>query len=157
MARNETAMDLILWRHAEAEDGAPDRARELTPRGRKQARAVARWLAKRLPEDARIVVSPAVRAQQTAAALERAVEIEPRVDVGAAPHEVLTAAGWPEGGGTVLVVGHQPTLGQAAALALTGAHGNWPVKKGAIWWLRRRVRDGEVEVALRAVIGPDLV
>ena len=156
MARDET-MDLILWRHAEAEDGTPDRVRELTPRGRKQARAVARWLAKRLPEDARIVVSPAMRAQQTAAALDRAVETEPRVDVGAAPHEVLTAAGWPEGGGTVLVVGHQPTLGGVAALALTGVHASWPVKKGAVWWLRRRVRDGEVEVVLRAVIGPDLV
>jgi hypothetical protein len=31
------------------------------------------------------------------------------------------------------------------------------VKKGAVWWLRRRVRGGEVEVVLRAVIGPDLV
>jgi len=157
MPRTDTAMDLILWRHAEAEDGAPDEARALTARGRKQARAVARWLAKRLPENARILVSPAVRAQQTAAALERAVETEPRVDVGATPHEVLTAAGWPEGGGAVLVVGHQPTLGQVAALALTGVHASWPVKKGAVWWLRRRVRDGEVEVVLRAVIGPDLV
>jgi phosphohistidine phosphatase len=157
MARKDIAMDLILWRHAEAEDGAPDRARALTARGRKQARAVARWLAKRLPDDVRILVSPAVRAQQTAAALERAAETEPRVDVGAAPYEVLAAAGWPDGEGTVLVVGHQPTLGEVAALALTGVHASWPVRKGAAWWLRRRVRDGEVEVVLRAVIGPDLV
>lgn len=155
--RKDTAMDLILWRHAEAEEGMPDRARALTARGRKQARAVARWLAKRLPNDLRILVSPAVRAQQTAAALERAVETESRVDVGAAPHEVLAAVGWPDGAGTVLVVGHQPTLGEVAALALTGVHASWPVRKGAVWWLRRRVRDGEVEVVLRAVIGPDLV
>ena len=157
MARKDTAMDLILWRHAEAEEGMPDRARALTPRGRKQARAVARWLAKRLPDDLRILVSPAVRAQQTAAALECAVETESRVDVGAAPHAVLAAAGWPDGAGTVLVVGHQPTLGEVAALALTGVHASWPVRKGAVWWLRRRVRAGEVEVVLRAVIGPDLV
>ena len=149
-------MDLILWRHAEAEDGAPDRSRELTARGRKQARAVARWLAKRLPDDARVLVSPAARAQQTAAALKRAVKTEARIDVGAAPHEVLAAAGWPDGAGTVLVVGHQPTLGQVAALVFAGAHADWPVKKGALWWLRRRARNGEAEVTLRAVIGPDL-
>jgi phosphohistidine phosphatase len=150
-------MDLVLWRHAEAEDGAPDRARALTARGRKQARAVGRWLAKRLPDDCRILVSPAVRAQQTAAGLGLPFETEPRVDVGAAPHEVLATAGWPDGAGAILIVGHQPTLGQVAALALTGAPSSWPVKKGAAWWLRRRSRDGAAEVVLRAVIAPDLV
>jgi phosphohistidine phosphatase len=157
MAPKHDSIDILLWRHAEAEDGAPDRARELTARGRKQARAVARWLAKRLPEDCRILVSPAARAQQTAAALDRPATTDPRVDVGASASEVLKAAGWPDGGGTVLVVGHQPTLGETAALALTGTASAWSVKKGAVWWLRRRVRGGEVEVVLRAVIGPDLV
>jgi phosphohistidine phosphatase len=102
-------------------------------------------------------VSPAARAQQTAAALDRPATTDPRVDVGASASEVLKAAGWPDGGGTVLVVGHQPTLGETAALALTGTASAWSVKKGAVWWLRRRVRGGEVEVVLRAVIGPDLV
>ena len=157
MASKHDSIDLLLWRHAEAEDGAPDGARELTARGRKQARAVARWLTKRLPDDCRILVSPAARAQQTAATLERPLKTDPRVDVGASASDVLAAAGWPDGVGTVLVVGHQPTLGQAAALALTGTASAWPVKKGAVWWLRRRVRDGEVEVVLRGVIGPDLV
>jgi phosphohistidine phosphatase len=150
-------MDLLLWRHAEAADGAPDGARELTARGRKQARAVARWLGKRLPDDCRVLASPAARAQQTAAALDRPVTTDPRLDVGTAAAKVLAAVGWPDGGGTVLVVGHQPTLGQVAALALSGTASAWPVKKGAVWWLRRRVRDGATEVVLRAVIGPDLV
>jgi phosphohistidine phosphatase len=149
-------MDLILWRHAEAEDGAPDAERALTARGRKQAKTIARWLRKRLPDGCRILVSPAVRAQQTAAALALEFATEPRVDVGAAANEVLAAAGWPEGGDAVLVVGHQPTLGRAAALALTGAAADWTIKKGAVWWLKRRVRDGAGEVVLRAVIGPDL-
>jgi phosphohistidine phosphatase len=156
MARDERGMDLILWRHAEAEDGVPDAARALTARGRKQAKSLARWLRKRLPDDCRIIVSPAVRAQQTAAALDLAAATEPRVDVGAAATEVLAVAGWPDGGGTVLVVGHQPTLGRVAALALTGTTADWPIKKGAIWWLKRRARGGEIEVVLRAVIGPDL-
>jgi phosphohistidine phosphatase len=157
MAPDPASMDLLLWRHAEAEDGAPDAARELTARGRKQARAVARWLAKRLPDDCRILASPAARAQQTADALDLPVTTDSRVDVGASASDVLKAAGWPDGGGTVLVVGHQPTLGQAAALALTGVASPWSVRKGAVWWLRRRARDGEVEVVLRAVVGPDLV
>jgi phosphohistidine phosphatase len=149
-------MDLILWRHAEAEDGTPDGTRALTARGRKQARTIARWLAKRLPDETRILVSPAVRAQQTAEALERAFTSDARIDVGTTAARVLAAAGWPDGDGTVLVVGHQPTLGRVAALALTGTPADWPIKKGAVWWLKRRARDGDAEVVLRAVIGPEL-
>ena len=37
-------MNLLLWRHAEAQDGDPDLARELTARGRKQAEKMAHWL-----------------------------------------------------------------------------------------------------------------
>jgi phosphohistidine phosphatase len=156
MARKETEMDLILWRHAEAEDGAPDSPRALTARGRKQARTVARWLAKRLPDDTRILVSPAVRAQQTAEALERAFTTDEGIDVGTTASKMLAATGWPDGGGAVLVVGHQPILGRVAALVLTGTQADWSIKKGAVWWLKRRARDGDVDVVLRAVIGPDL-
>jgi len=49
-------MNLILWRHAEAEDFAPsDLARALTTKGRKQAQNVAKWLRTRLPDDALIL------------------------------------------------------------------------------------------------------
>lgn len=157
MARAPAAMELILWRHAEAEDGSPDAARALTPKGRKQARAMARWLRKRLPAGCRILVSPATRAQQTAAALDLPFATVAKVDVGAGPAALLEAAGWPGQGGAALVVGHQPTLGRAAALALTGHAADWAVKKGAVWWLARRTRDGAAEVVLRAVLGPDLV
>jgi phosphohistidine phosphatase len=152
-----SATQLLLWRHAEAEDGVPDATRALTPKGRKQARAVAKWLRKRLPGGCRILVSPAVRAQQTAAALDLPFETSRRVDVGASAGAVLEAAGWPAGGGAALVVGHQPTLGRAAALALDGTAADWSIRKGAVWWLTRRVRDGAAEVVLRAVIGPDLL
>ena len=51
-------MNLILWRHAEAEDiAASDLARQLTTRGRKQAQTVAKWLRARLPDDALILAS----------------------------------------------------------------------------------------------------
>ena len=55
----------------------------------------------------------------------------------------------------VLVVGHQPTLGQVAALVLTGQPLPWAVKKGAVWWLRTRDREGDEQVVLQAVQSPD--
>src|SRR4051812_8448536 len=103
-------MDLILWRHAEAEEGDNDAARRLTPKGIKQAARTAAWLDSRLPRDARVLVSPAVRAQQTAEALARDAQTSEQVNVGAQASELLKAAGWPSGSGTIVVIGHQPTL-----------------------------------------------
>jgi phosphohistidine phosphatase len=150
-------MDLILWRHAEAEDGVPDGERALTKKGHKQAAAMAAWLSERLPKRARILVSPATRAQQTAAALEHPFTTSREVGVGASATDVVEAAGWPDAGGTVVIVGHQPTLGRVAALLATGDEADWAIKKGALWWFTHRVRDGDGQVVLRAVIGPDLV
>jgi phosphohistidine phosphatase len=150
-------MDLILWRHAEAEDGTPDAKRALTPRGEKQARKIAKWLAKRLPEDVRIVVSPALRCQQTAEALGLPFHTSKLVGTTASESQLLKAAGWPDAGGTALVVGHQPTLGRVAALLLTGEAGDWTIRKGAVWWFRTNAADGQAETVLHAAVGPDLV
>ncbi len=150
-------MDLLLWRHAEAEDGIPDGERALTKKGQKQAAAMAAWLKERLPKRVRILASPATRAQQTAAALEERFTTLREIGVGATATDVVKAAGWPDAGGTVIVVGHQPTLGRVAALLATGTEAEWPIKKGAVWWLTRRVRDGGGQVVLRAVVGPDLL
>ena len=148
-------MDLILWWHADAEDNIPDEARRLTNKGRTQAERMAAWLAKRLPEDYVVLASPARRAQETARALTRNVEVCAEVGTLATPFEILKAAGWPHSDRAVVVVGHQPVLGQAAALALTGSVADWNVKKGAVWWLAHRDREGKS--ALRVVIGPDFV
>jgi len=144
-------MELLLWRHADAQDGSPDAERALTRRGREQAAKTALWLRERLPDHYRLLVSPAVRAQQTAEALKRReFETEPAVDVGATPASVLKAARWPDDESTVLVVGHQPTLGRVAALLLSGTAHDWSVKKSAVWWFSRR---GD-ETVLRAVFDP---
>lgn len=151
-------MDLILWRHAEAEEGdgmLADHKRRLTPRGEKQARLVARWLRQHLPRKRKVVVSPAERTQQTAHALELAYEVEPRLGIGASVHNILDVAGWPDQNGAVLIVGHQPALGQLAALLLSGAEADWSIKKGAVWWFSSRARDGQTEAVLRAVLNPD--
>lgn len=154
-------MELILWRHAEAEAGEPDLGRALTGKGEKQARRVAQWLHAQLPDSARILVSPAKRAQQTAQAL---AELSPRkmksVDAiapGVGAEELLAAAGWPDGKLAVVVVGHQPTLGWVVSRLLAGAEAEWAFKKGAVWWLSSRSRDGNVQAVVRAVISPDLL
>lgn len=148
-------MELILWRHAEAEDGVPDLARELTDKGRKQAARMADWLNPRLPQDIRILVSPAARALQTAQALGRGYKEVEALAPGASADEVLTTAGWPDAAYPVLIVGHQPTLGQVAMQLLAGHAGDLTLKKGGIWWFQSRERAGQWQVVLRAVAAPD--
>jgi phosphohistidine phosphatase len=150
-------MDLILWRHAEAEAGEPDLGRRLTAKGIKQAERVAAWLDSHLPDTTRVLVSPADRAQQTALALKRKFKVVAELAPGAAPSTVLTVAGWPDSREPVLVVGHQPTLGEVSALLLAGDALAWSMRKGAVWWLSNRVRDGNAAVVLKVAIGPDFV
>ena len=152
-------MNLILWRHADAEDGVPDLGRKLTPRGRKQAARLAKWLRRNLPERYATIASPAARACETAGALTDAYTVDPGLAPGADVAHYIAASRWPEGppeaSGTVVVVGHQPTIGRLASLLLSGAQSDWSVKKGAIWWLSTRDRAGREEVVLRAVVAPD--
>ncbi len=147
-------MDLILWRHADAESGVPDEERKLTAKGEKQAERMAAWLKENLPKDAVVLASPARRARDTAEALTKKFEAVREVGTSASAQAVLKAAGWPRGERTVVVVGHQPILGQAAALALTGKSGDWSIKKGAIWWLTAR---SPGEIVVRAVLAPDML
>lgn len=150
-------MDLILWRHAEAveREGLPDLERMLTTKGERQAARMAEWLNQRIAHSTRVLVSPALRCQQTAKALGRKFRTVDTIAPEASPQAVLEAARWPESGEPVLVVGHQPTLGMVAALLLSGQALPWSVKKGAAWWLRSRDREGSASVVLHAVMGPD--
>jgi phosphohistidine phosphatase len=150
-------MDLILWRHAEAEPGLPDLGRRLTAKGLKQAERMGHWLDRHLPETALVLASPADRAQQTALALKRRFRTVDELAPGAPVAAVLAAAKWPDAREPVVIVGHQPTLGEVASFLLTGEEAGWSVKKGAAWWLTNRDRAGPSAVVLRAVIGPDFV
>jgi phosphohistidine phosphatase len=150
-------MDLILWRHAEAEEGGPDLERKLTPKGRKQAKRVAAWLLQRLPSRFALLSSPAVRARQTAEALEAQLKTHARLAPGASVAEVLEAADWPRRKAAVVIVGHQPTLGCVASYLVSGSPVEWTLKKGGLWWLTYRVRNGEGQVVVRAVMAPDMV
>ncbi len=134
-------MDLILWRHAEAvdaPDGGDDMARKLTGRGEKQATRMAAWLDRQLPESTRIWVSPARRTEQTALALGRKYKCHPGLAPNGTVDDLLALAQWSKPKGCVLIVGHQPLLGQTIAQLLGLNAADCAVKKGAVWWLRRR-------------------
>lgn len=151
-------MDLILWRHAEAFDlqqGESDMARCLTPKGEKHAERMARWLDQQLPEGTRILCSPAVRTEQTVQALKRKYKVRDALAPGATVQDVLEAAGWPGARNPVLVVGHQPSLG--AVVSHLFGMGSEPVaiRKGAVWWLRSRQREGQDQTVIISVMTPE--
>jgi phosphohistidine phosphatase len=151
-------VDLILWRHAEAEEadvGEDDLKRSLTSKGERQAERMAEWLNRHLPHSTRVLVSPALRCQQTAKALGRKFRTATAIGPGASAEELVAIAGWPDASQPVLVVGHQPTLGMAAALLIAGAAQPWAMKKGAVWWLRHRPRSDDGDIVVHAVQSPD--
>jgi phosphohistidine phosphatase len=150
-------MDLILWRHAEAEPGEPDLGRRLTSKGLKQAERMAQWLDSHLPDTCRVLVSPADRAQQTAVALQRKFKTVSELAPGASVAAVLAAANWPDSREPVLIVGHQPTLGAVASFLLSGEEAYWSVRKGAVWWLSNRAKEGVAAVVLKVVVAPDFI
>lgn len=157
-------MDLILWRHAEAQDwlegasqAGSDLERSLTPRGEKQAARMAIWLDRQLPEGARILVSPARRCEQTVLALGRKYKIRTELAPDATPVQLLELVQWPTSKATILVVGHQPTLGQTIAQLLGLQESECPVKKGALWWLRNRDRDGLSQTVVVTVQSPEVL
>jgi phosphohistidine phosphatase len=128
-------MDLILWRHAEAELGEPDEGRALTPKGHKQAAKMAEWLDRNLPESCRILVSPATRTLQTVEALKRRHKVVADLAPNMTAADLLRAANWPDSREPVLIVGHQPTLGQVAAQLICGQPQEWSLRKANIWWI----------------------
>jgi len=153
-------MDLILWRHAEAHEATPgedDLSRSLTPRGERQALRMANWLERQLPEGTRILCSPAKRTEQTAMALGRKYKLSASITPQGTADMLLTAAQWPESKNTVLVIGHQPILGETIALLMGLQKPACAVKKGAVWWLRSRSRlDGD-QTILVTVQSPDML
>ena len=156
-------MDLILWRHAEAEELSPDSRdasdleRSLTSRGEKQAARMASWLDRQLPERTRILVSPARRCEQTALALGRKYKVRAELGPDAPPSQLLELVQWPVNKLPILVIGHQPTLGQTIAQLLGLQEAECAVKKGALWWLRARDREAGLQTVVVTVQSPELL
>lgn len=159
-------MDLILWRHAEAEDleetdegggAGADLSRRLTAKGERQASRMAAWLDRQLPEGVRVYSSPAVRAEQTVIALGRKYKAREELRPDAGVDELLELVQWPHAKQAVLVVGHQPTLGRTVARLLGFSEPECSIRKGAVWWLRQRERNGQMQTVILTVQTPELL
>lgn len=151
-------MDLILWRHAEAfepRENTSDLDRALTPKGERQAQRMGEWLNQRLAHSTRILVSPALRCQQTAKGLGRKWKTAPELAPDAGGEALLKVARWPDAAEPVLIIGHQPALGLVASFLLSNTPQPWTLKKGAAWWIKSRNREDAAQVVLQAVQSPD--
>ena len=147
-------MQLILWRHAEAAPGMPDEARPLTDTGRLHARQMAQWLRPRLPSDLLILSSPAVRTQQTAEALGVPFTLCDALAKHSSADAMRDTAGWPDNPCNVMLVGHQPLLGDLLSLLLGAATTLDDMPKAGVWWLKAQRRAGRLVIGVEAVIGP---
>jgi phosphohistidine phosphatase len=157
----ELIMDLLLWRHAEAEEisakQSEDMLRPLTPRGLKQAQRMAKWLDQHMPEGTRILCSPAMRCESTVAALRRKYKICPELAPDGKPQAILDLSHWPSARTPVLIVGHQPILGQVIANLMEMPEQGVSVRKGSVWWLRNRVRIDTQSTVVHCVQSPDML
>jgi phosphohistidine phosphatase len=160
VAHGRPATDLILWRHADAADSdiaVNDLECPLTSKGERHAARVAAWVRRRLPSSTRVIASPARRAQQTAAILDRKFRTADALWPKSTVDDLLAAARWPEAGDPVLVVGHQPVLGLVAAILLLGQPLGWNIRKGGLGRLRHRYRGDIERVLLVAALAPEFL
>ncbi len=149
--------NLILWRHADAEvlvHGQADMARKLTAKGHKQAKQMAAWLKKYLPKHTFIMTSPALRARETLAHWGNDWQEDSRLspDRAVAPIQQLLLQSPYE---SLMLVGHQPWIGELAASQLGMEDAQLSIKKGAVWWLRLPKSGGPYK--LYSVQSPDLI
>ncbi len=134
-----------------------DLSRPLTARGEKQAARMAAWLERQLPDGLRVLSSPARRAEQTATALGRKYKLRAELLPDGTAQDLLELVQWPRSRGAVLVVGHQPVLGQTIAHLLEIHSNQCAVRKGSVWWLRQRQSVERSETTLLAVLSPDFL
>ena len=152
--------EIIFWRHAEAHEaneGQDDLDRKLTVKGQRQAERVAFWLDRNLPQQCRVFASPAKRSQQTVRYLSRKSKALDELNPDARPEAVLAAVGWGVQTEPIVVVGHQPWIGECIHWLLMDAAAPLAVRKGAVWWLQSRERDGVKDVIIRAMATPELL
>lgn len=151
--------NLILWRHAEAEDesiSGKDIDRALTKRGHKDAVKMAQWLSQHLPANTQILCSPARRCMQTAIPLGDLTGLEVQVveflSVNSTVERIAKEIVNADNHKTIVIIGHQPNLGYLITKLLGMNESNCVVKKGAVWWLRQRVLDRGQKNALQTYL-----
>lgn len=154
--------DLLLWRHAEAEDMSvtgQDADRALTKRGRKDAAGMAKWLHQHLPEGTLVLCSPARRCRETVEALTALTQAEIKIvdflSVESSLQQIEDALADYDSVKALLLVGHQPNLGFLMARLLVMQQSAPVVKKGSVSWLRKRHAGDTEEYYIYAVQQPN--
>ena len=151
-----SSRQLAVVRHAKATSSHPgevDHERELTQRGKDDARALGQWLAEQVGRVDRVLTSSAVRAVQTWESAAKALRDAPEVDVlddlyNSDPGTVLRAIRRVDDKvQRLVVVGHEPTQ-SAVVLALAGDDSD----PDAVQELEEGYRTGAV--ALLEIDGP---
>jgi len=118
---------LLLFRHAKAdraEPGEPDRDRPLNDRGRKDAARIGAYMAGHALVPDRVVVSPALRTQETWKYAVGAFRPQPGAQsverlYDATPHAILDVIkASPSQAHSVLVIAHNPGLHEVALMLI---------------------------------------
>ena len=93
---------------------------------------------------------------QTAQALGRKFATVEALNTDSTPERILEAAGWPDNKHPVVIVGHQPLLGQVAALIFSNAAHDWKIRKASVFWIANK-GDEDPAPFVRLAVGPDIV
>lgn len=152
-------MNLLLWRHADAKALNDDLARQLTTKGKEQARKMAQWINTYFYQDYSCWVSQAKRTQQTASYLTENMIINRKLNPGTNVQKIIDELVKLKHHTNLILVGHQPWIGQLALFLISGFYPNryFSFKKANIWWLENK--DGFVSTPfhLKAVLSPTLL
>ena len=130
-------MNLYILRHADADtEAATDAARTLSEKGEEQARKVAQFCRTHGIQPEVIFASPLIRAQQTAKPVGKelnvAITTARWLACGATPERILAELAVLENVPAVMLVGHEPDLGNLIAHLLGAASGSIHVRKASL-------------------------
>lgn len=161
--------NIIIWRHAEAADGANDLKRPLTKKGQQQADKMAKWITHYFPSHYQLYTSEAQRTQQTAIPLNHNYQTTDILNPSGKIKHIIKFILQNIQVGNLILVGHQPWIGQLCLSLLIQEADNenrqhlpllYPVKKASIWWFELDIQDAqkkEYYCKLKAVLSPNLV
>lgn len=130
-------MHLYILRHANADtEAATDSARELSEKGREQAKKVAQFCTEHGIRPEVIFSSPLIRAQQTARPVAKELGMEVTtarwLACGATPEGICAQLVALKDAAAVMLVGHQPDLGELIAHLLGASGDSINVRKASL-------------------------
>jgi len=157
-------LNLLIIRHADAgtpfDDPVDDLSRPLSAKGLKQATLLKHWMKKNLSGGVKVLSSPSVRTMETAKAgglkAKGDDRLLPNANLSDACELLRDHGTHLHRRGPIVLVGHQPLLGQLLAYLVAGVPQQcWDIRKGTLWWLR--FEEGEQFWRIFVVVDPRLM